>query len=167
MLLYEASHIHWRRIGRWLVAVTPVHGPRIYRIPTRAELDCPAWNPDAAFWGGKPEEIMADYPGKDWRGGPLPGHLAGLGTEADTWPSTWEPHAGGEIPPEAQFFIPGGLTETKDKLSFTDREVVFRYRDTKGRPTITCGWCGSKKESRNLQNLLTWFRKHDCYEAWR
>jgi hypothetical protein len=175
MLLYDAGHIHWRRIGRWLVAVTPVHGPRVYRIPTRTELDCPAWNPDAALWGGKPEEIMADYVGKDWKGTPLDGHLAGLGTEEDTWPATWEPTADGQsLPPAMQFFRPGGLTETTDRisttskrriqLSFTDLEVKMHYRETKGRPTIICGWCGKKKESRNLQKLLTWFRKHECFE---
>jgi hypothetical protein len=173
MRIGDAGRIRWVRVGRWLLAATPVGGPRVYRVLTRNEqakaLRCEAWEPDVALWGGKPDAVLTDYPGRYWKGGPSEGKLAGLGEEADTYLSGWDPPAEGDgnekPPPEAHFFRPGGLTITRDRLTFTDRELVINYHQAKGRAVITCGWCESKKDSRSVQTLLRWFHTHDCFTS--
>lgn len=172
----DTGRIRWVRVGRFLLAATPVHGQRVYRFLGRREqariLRLEAWEPDVALWGARPDEVLTDYPGRHWRGGPSDGKLAGLAETEDTYLSEWAPNSAGDegVPPESQFFHPAGLNMVTDldsnwkrtKLTFTDRELVIRFHEAKGRPLITCGWCEAKERGRDLQKLLRWFRVHDC-----
>jgi hypothetical protein len=178
MRIGDAGRIRWVRAGRWLLAATPGGGPRVYRVLTRNEqakaLRCEAWEPDVALWGGKPDAVLTDYPGRYWKGGPSDGKLAGLAEHEDTYLSGWGPPAdsGGDegVPPESQFFHPVWLSRTIDhdskggrtRLTFTERELVIHYHQSDGRPLVTCGWCEAKMRSRKLLDLIKWFHSHDC-----
>lgn len=178
MRIGDAGRIRWVRVGRWLLAATPVDGPRVYRVLTRQEqvqtLRCEAWEPDVALWGGKPDAVLTDYPGRYWHGGPKDGKLAGLAVQADTYLSGWDPPAdsGGDeaVPSDSQFFHPESLPFAIDhdsngrrtRLTFTERELVMHYHQAGGRPLVTCGWCEAKMRSRELYDLIRWFHSHDC-----
>jgi hypothetical protein len=161
-------NVHWIRVGQWLLAKTPVHGPRVYRIPTTEEeariLHDP-WVPtDFELWGGHPNEIMADHVGKKPK---TPGDLAGLARPRDLTLSTWVPNDQddpGDAPSEA--WVPvtptWTLPKTRDPYTFSTRELVSRYHDTKGEATIICGYCEAKRKSRDVRKLLKWFRLHPC-----
>jgi hypothetical protein len=173
----DTGRIRWVRVGRWLLAATPVDGPRVYRVLTRNEqeqaLRCEGWEPDVALWGGKPDAVLTDYPGRYWHGGPKDGKLAGLAEQADTYLSEWEPDSdGGEgVPPASRFFHPverepmlvdRDSKGRRTRLIFTERELVIHYHQANGRPLLTCGYCEAKKRGRQLDKLITWFHSHDC-----
>lgn len=180
MNIGDTGRIRWVRVGRWLLAATPVHGPRVYRVLTRREqaqlLCCEAWEPDVALWGARPKELLTEYQGKPPPAvGPAGiGRDAGLAEKEDTYLSEWEPSSDGDegIPPESQFFHPITLAGhdlnsegRRTQLSFTERELVVHYHEANGRPLVTCGWCEAKMRSRKLHDLIRWFHNHDCHDC--
>jgi hypothetical protein len=161
--------VHWIRVGQWLLAKTPIHGRRIYYIPTRdeqARILNSSWTPtDFELWGGHPNKVLTDYPGKPPKS---EGERAGLAVPMDLAPSTYDPddeedptRAG---PPESWVpVIPDWrLPKTRDPYAFSTSELIVRYHETQGRATIVCGYCEAKRKSRDVRRLIKWFRFHPC-----
>jgi hypothetical protein len=109
------------------------------------------WRPDFKYWGGQPEVIMTDFPGKKLR---RPQEVEAQ--PHDLVPSEWDEGR----PPESWVEIE--LSRTSDTLTFSEAELVVRYHETKGRLQTTCGYCEAKFKSRSLGKLIRWFHTHDC-----
>jgi hypothetical protein len=183
--------VRWVRVGRWLLAKTPIHGPRVYRLPTKEEaermLDT-SWAPtDFELWGGHPNEILTDYPGKPLPGGepirrnprsgwkapradlrdelpPGAGSLAGLASEHDLKLSDWDMERDG--PPNHGWSVTS-LPPVADHYTFSATELVARFHETKGQAVIVCGYCGGRLKSRDIQKLLRWSRTHACISLYK
>jgi hypothetical protein len=172
--------VRWIRVGHWLLAKTPIHGPRVYRLPTKAEeaqmLDT-SWAPtDYELWGGHPSEIMADHVGKPLgvirvnkrrRGKAREATDAGIATPEELASVPWTPTdkddpgdktSAGYVPLTSGWSLP----RTSDPYTFSTSELVVRYHETKGEATIVCGYCEARSKSRDLRKLLKWFRLHPC-----
>lgn len=159
---YEAHqfHVRWIRVGSRLLARTPIRGKRAYQLPSGAEkkhMHGTSWEPtDYELWGGHPNEIMTDYVGKPAK---TNAELAGFATVPDMLPSDWDPERDGKL---NLGISRTSLSYPRDHLTFSTRELVSRYHQTKGQATIVCGYCEAKLKSRDLQKLQKWFRLHPC-----
>lgn len=121
-----------------------------------------SWRPDLKLWGGHPDEIMTDYPGKPAKS---IGQRAGLASVYD-FGVEWDPERVHPDYGDGSLASKGWRTVTlpsvADRYTFSDSELVVRYHETKGQMVCVCGYCEAKLKSRNLQKLRTWFREHDC-----
>jgi hypothetical protein len=124
-----------------------------------------SWVPtDYELWGGHPNEILTDYPGKPPK---TDGDLAGLARPGDlptvAWTPTDKDDSGDKTSTAYVPWTPWwGLSRTHDRYTFSSSELVSRYHETKGEATIVCGYCEAKSKSRDVRKLLQWFRFHPC-----
>jgi hypothetical protein len=136
---------HWIRVGHWILSKTPIDGKRVYYdpTPTRKQQEAllqTSWAPtDFELWGGHPNEVLTDYVGKPEPGGegvqrnsrgyklrsrsslpPGAAKLAGLGTQADTQLSYWDPSLG---KPNLGYSM-ATPTQPRDHYTFNDKELI-------------------------------------------